>query len=347
MSESNGSATYAPNVIVALLRVMADLPAIGKDQRMSGSGAGGYAYRGIEQITGHCQGLFAKHGVVFAPRLVSHEIREIEVNGKPWTDTIEQVEYDVYGPAGIEDRITVGPILAIGRDNSDKGANKCLTQAYKYALLQALCISDAKDDGDTQTHEADRRYQEPASPQPISPANVERIVSTCTSEGVDVAAVVRHATEGRTNDPAELLTSEVAAARAALDALKASPNPSGGDEATMPMPANALAGAQVGNDGEEGSSLSVPSDGAPSEPSKEQARKRFFAVVGELWGDLPVAERDATRKRWLKATFGVDSASALSAGQLRQAADLLAAEIAQPTLLDEPVEAEIVDTGSV
>jgi hypothetical protein len=145
---------YAPNVIVALLRVMRDLPGIDKDQTAAAQ-QGGYAYRGIEQITRHTQGLFASHGVVFAPRVVHHEIRDLTVNNKPWTDTVELVEYDVYGPGGIEDRITIGPILAIGRDNSDKGANKCMTQAFKYALLQALSISDAKDDADGETHEAD------------------------------------------------------------------------------------------------------------------------------------------------------------------------------------------------
>ena len=147
-------AGQAENVVAALAAVMGELPAIGKDQSASAQ-QGGYAYRGIEQITQHTQGLFAKQGVVFIPRVVHHEIRDLVVNGKPWTDTVELVEYDVYGPGGIEDKITVGPILAIGRDNSDKGANKCLTQAFKYALLQCLSISDAKDDADGTTHEAD------------------------------------------------------------------------------------------------------------------------------------------------------------------------------------------------
>lgn len=151
---------YAPNVIVALLRVMRDLPGIGRDQTASAQ-QGGYPYRGIEQITHHTQGLFARHGVVFSPRCVSYEIRDLLVNNKPWTDTIQQVEYDVYGPGGPADKIVVGPILCIGRDNSDKGANKGLTQAYKYALLQALNISDAKDDNDGTTQEAD------AHPEPV------------------------------------------------------------------------------------------------------------------------------------------------------------------------------------
>ena len=215
----SGDDGYAPNVIVALLRVMRDLPAIGKDQTAS-SQQGGYAYRGIEQITAQTQALFAKHGVLFGlPRVVSYEIRAIEVNGKPWTDTVEQVEYDIYGPGGVEDKVTVGPILAIGRDNSDKGGNKCLTQAYKYALIQALNIADAKDDGDAATHEADRRQESPF----ISPENVERFKARCAEVGVDPADVVASVTNHRTESPAELLKAEVGAAKSEMERLAAGP----------------------------------------------------------------------------------------------------------------------------
>lgn len=157
----------APNVVAALLRVMRDLPAIGKDQRADPK-QGGYAYRGIEQITAAAQPLFARHGVLFtAHGLTFHETRDITVNGKPWTDTIVEVTYRVYGPGGVEDFIDVGPIPAVGRDNSDKGANKCMTQAFKYALIQSLCIADPNDDADGTTNEGD------APPAPVELARLE------------------------------------------------------------------------------------------------------------------------------------------------------------------------------
>jgi ERF superfamily len=146
----------AGNVIEALCRVMRDLPGIGKDMKSGGDGPGPkYNYRGIEQVTPHTQELFSRHGIVFIPHVRSYEVRDLTINNKPWTDVYELVEYTVYGPGGVDDRITVGPILAIGRDNSDKGGNKALTQAFKYALLQALSISDPKDDPDQSTHVAD------------------------------------------------------------------------------------------------------------------------------------------------------------------------------------------------
>ncbi len=140
------------SVIQAVARVMGALPAIGKDGKADPS-QGGYRYRGIEQITASAQRLLAEHGVIFVPRVVNAEIVDLTVNNKPWTDTRLTVAYTVYGPDG--DSIQVGPLLAIGRDNSDKGANKAMTQAFKQALLQVFCIADSKDDTDGSTHEAD------------------------------------------------------------------------------------------------------------------------------------------------------------------------------------------------
>lgn len=142
------------NVIEALAAVMRDLPGIGKDAESPQ----GYRYRGIEAITAHAQQLLGRYGVVYVPRVVSRSIVDIEVNSKPWTDTILSVEYDIYGPGGVDDRIMAGPVIGIGRDNSDKGANKAMTQAYKYALIQTLCIGDHKDEPDSlPAAEADTR----------------------------------------------------------------------------------------------------------------------------------------------------------------------------------------------
>jgi hypothetical protein len=144
------------NVIAALARVMGELPGIGKSRHPSEGGGGiSYAYRGIEEITAEAQTLCARYGVVFVPKVLSKEIVPLTVNGKPWTDTIMEVEYTIYGPGGVKDRIVAGPFVGIGRDNSDKGANKSMTQVFKYALLQTLMISDRADDTDGKTVEAD------------------------------------------------------------------------------------------------------------------------------------------------------------------------------------------------
>ncbi len=158
----------AENVIEALARVIRDLPGIGKDD----VSPQGYGFRGIEAITKVTQRLLAKHCVIFTPhRILNREVINLTVNGRPWTDERLTVLWRVYGPGGREDFIEL-EIPAIGRDNSDKGANKAMTQAFKYALLPTLCISDAKDDGDGQTHEAELPPAEPvASKQQVDEFN--------------------------------------------------------------------------------------------------------------------------------------------------------------------------------
>ena len=129
------------SVQAALSAVMAELPGFGKDQ----TSPQGYKYRGIESMTKALQPLLARHGVVIAPRSTITDVRPSPGMGDKWHDVYLAVDWLIVGPDGstIEAR-TVG----IGRDNSDKGANKAQTQAYKYLLMELLCVGDSDDDGD-------------------------------------------------------------------------------------------------------------------------------------------------------------------------------------------------------
>lgn len=150
------------NVVEALAAVMAELPGIAKVKHENPSGKGlTYAYRGIEEITSEVQGLFAKYGIVVVPRVARREVKDIVVNNNDWTDTYLEVSWTVYGPGMTSvDASTFGH----GRDNSDKGTNKAMTQAFKYLLLDMLCISDPADDNDGTNVEGTRR---PPASQPL------------------------------------------------------------------------------------------------------------------------------------------------------------------------------------
>ena len=143
------------NVIAALAAVMADMPGIGKDSTSGEGGGPNYKYRSIEAITAAAQSRFGRFGIVFVPKVIERVTKDLTVNNKPWTEEQLTVEYTVYGPGGVNDHITVGPVIGLGRDNSDKQMTKALTQCFKQALLQVLCIGDGKDDADAQTHETD------------------------------------------------------------------------------------------------------------------------------------------------------------------------------------------------
>ena len=158
------------NVIDAIRCVMRELPAIGKlskDQHDRASGRASsddgkgisYSYRSIEQITGAARQLCAKYGVVFVPEVIpppDARLAEREFTmGKfdtRWTDTYMTVMFKVYGPGGVDDCITAGPVMSLGRDNSDKGYNKAMTQAFKQVLLQVFQIADSSDEGEHERH---------------------------------------------------------------------------------------------------------------------------------------------------------------------------------------------------
>lgn len=156
-------------VTQALARVMTELPAIGKDSQIT-EGPQRYRYRGIEAITAHAAPLLGKYGIVLVPKVLSTEPFPYESRGGgAWVEWRMLISFTVYGPShGLpfmdldnmpiltaegapiyrEDCITAGPFYTLGRDNSDKGTNKCQTAAYKYCLLQLLCIGDRADDPD-------------------------------------------------------------------------------------------------------------------------------------------------------------------------------------------------------
>src|SRR5262245_31192858 len=192
----------AENVIVALARVMRDLPGISKGMQAAPD-QGGYSYRGIEQITAVAQKLLAREQIVPTPKVLSWERDIVHVgssnNRKEWHDERMMIEYTfVHGPSMTTH--VVGPLPAIGRDGTDKGTNKCLTQAFKYTLIQSLCIGDPADDADGKTHEAEPRDTPPPLPDPendpITPDQVKQIrslVKELRDRDVDDAATTTEA----------------------------------------------------------------------------------------------------------------------------------------------------------
>lgn len=119
-----------------------------------------YAFRGIDAVCTAVQPLLAKYGVVIVPNVIEHSIHEIIVNGKPWTDATVSVVWAIYGPGGVDDVISAQTV-GMGRDSSEKGYPKSITQAYKNLLLRLLCIGDPEDDTDGITNERDSGSSQP------------------------------------------------------------------------------------------------------------------------------------------------------------------------------------------
>jgi hypothetical protein len=197
--QSTSDAPTPGNVVAALARVTAEIGGIEKRRKNDGGGGGvNYAFRGIDAIAAAAQPLFGQYGIVMVPEVVSQDIVDITVANKPWTDTHVEVQWSIYGPGGVDDQI-VAVTRGWGRDNSDKGANKAMTQAFKNLLLRVLCIGDPADDTDGDTHEA--QY----GPPPTQPT-VEAIATYDRMRTIDPESPLRAVLRGLATEHGQKLT---------------------------------------------------------------------------------------------------------------------------------------------
>lgn len=175
------------NVIEALSRVTWQIGGIRKltpAQRRQLSGVAGddkgvtFAYRGIDQIASAAQPLFGRYGVVVVPKANPPEVIKIikgsaTMDTTTWTRTTIEVEWSIYGPGGVDDKI-VAVTYGVADDNSDKSVNKAMTAAFKNVLLRVLCIGDPADDTDRLQNPQD--YESSHHPEPVAPPPDDPIV---------------------------------------------------------------------------------------------------------------------------------------------------------------------------
>lgn len=143
-------------VVASLCKVMAALPNIGKDDKSPE----GYSYRGIEAITRHVQQLFAEHGVLTVPQAEILATVPSPAMKDGWQDVLMRVEWTL---VGLDGSTLTAVTNGVGRDRSDKGANKAQTQAFKYLLIPVLMIADGKHDADGESYDSGRRADNEAS----------------------------------------------------------------------------------------------------------------------------------------------------------------------------------------
>jgi hypothetical protein len=138
----------------AISAIMNEVEAIGKNKRNQ---AQGFAYRGIDDMYNDLQPKFAKNRV-FITSEVLDQSREERINAKGTTliYTILRVKFTFW----TEDGTSVSSIM-VGEamDSGDKGANKAMSIALKYCLMQLLLIPTEelkKEDPDGQVHTASK-----------------------------------------------------------------------------------------------------------------------------------------------------------------------------------------------
>lgn len=122
-------------IYTAMVAIMRDVDAIKKSKKNQQQG---FMFRGIDDMMNSLHDLFAKHGVFIIPEVKGFEVKEKPTkNGGVNYVTHTTITFKFVAEDGSFVEITnVGEAM----DSGDKGMNKTMSIALKYALMQAFLI---------------------------------------------------------------------------------------------------------------------------------------------------------------------------------------------------------------
>lgn len=143
MSETSG-------VVDAMLRVMSEVGAIGKNRKAPGLN---YAFRGIDDILPEIQPLAVKHGVLMTHEVIERERETVTLKSGSQMFSVRLLVRHTFRHA--DGSSVVSTSLGEAMDSGDKASNKAMTAALKVTLTTSFLIP---------THEVDRDTEE-ASPE--------------------------------------------------------------------------------------------------------------------------------------------------------------------------------------
>lgn len=149
-------------IFSAIPKVMSEIGAIGKDRKNQMQG---YNFRGIDDVYNTVQPALIKHGVFVLPEVIDQK-REERTNTKGTTllYTILTVRHRFVAADGSSVAcVTVGEAM----DSGDKSANKAMSAAMKYAIIETLCIP-TEEDNDTENHTHHVAPKAAPKPQPAA-----------------------------------------------------------------------------------------------------------------------------------------------------------------------------------
>lgn len=145
----------------AIASIMEETKAIGKTEKNQQQG---FLFRGIDNVMNELHALFAKHKVFILPEVkdfnVSEKVTEKDYNGQKRTSilyyTRATIKFDFMTTDGSSvSTVNVGEAM----DSGDKGMNKAMSVALKYALMQMLLIPTAEDKDPDRTTPPETRPQ--------------------------------------------------------------------------------------------------------------------------------------------------------------------------------------------
>lgn len=153
-----------------------------------------YNFRGIDDIYNALAPFLATSGLCILPRMLARNcVERTSAKGNALFYTTVEAEFD-FVSAKDGSRHTV-KTFGEAMDSGDKGTNKAMSAAYKYAAFQTFCIpTEGDNDTENQTHEVksnqprNAEYAERISMQQLLDLNTE-----IKDRGIDIKKFLAYA----------------------------------------------------------------------------------------------------------------------------------------------------------
>jgi len=155
-------ADTTPAIYKAIIGVMAEINAIGKDRKNQQQG---FAYRGIDDVMNELHAALTKNKVFVVPEVLNEERTTGKTrNGGDLYYTRLKIRFTFYTDDGSSvSAVVIGEAM----DSGDKASNKALSIGLKYAMLQVFCIpTEDEKDPDAQSPQPQAGSMKPAKPAP-------------------------------------------------------------------------------------------------------------------------------------------------------------------------------------
>lgn len=142
----------------AINEIMKELPAISKDRKLEHNGRLQYKFRGIDDVYMALNPLLVKHKVTTVPFATVHTAERVATKNGEANRVILNVTYTFYAEDGSN---VQAQAIGEGMDTGDKAANKAMSAAHKYALLQVFCIpTEEPKDSENDHHEIESKSRD-------------------------------------------------------------------------------------------------------------------------------------------------------------------------------------------
>lgn len=137
-----------PKIYEALIKANELVGAISKGNTNQQQG---FKFRGVDDVYNRLHPILAKCGIVIVPEVVSYEVTERQARNGVLLYTRATIRHHFTASDGSSvTTLVVGEAM----DSGDKGMNKAMSIALKYALFQLFTIpTDEDKDPDATTHE--------------------------------------------------------------------------------------------------------------------------------------------------------------------------------------------------